>query len=74
MSLGPLPWLYMSELFPLQLRSRGMALASVSNWSFNFLVVFLFPVASRWLGIMGTMLVFAGFCAAGLVYAMIWAP
>jgi hypothetical protein len=29
MSLGPLPWLYMSELFPLQLHSHGMALASV---------------------------------------------
>jgi len=74
MSLGPLPWLYMSELFPLQLRSRGMALASVSNWSFNFLVVFLFPVATRWLGTMATMLVFAAFCAAGAVYAVIWAP
>jgi sugar porter (SP) family MFS transporter len=74
MSLGPLPWLYMSELFPLQLRSRGMALASVTNWSFNFIVVFLFPVATKQLGTMGTMLVFAAFCAAGVVYAWIWAP
>jgi MFS family permease len=71
MSLGPLPWLYMSETFPLRLRSRGMALASVTNWSFNFLVVFLFPVASKQLG---TMLVFAAFCAAGIVYAWVWAP
>ena len=74
MSLGPLPWLYMSELFPLQLRSRGMALASVTNWSFNFLVVFLFPIATKYVGTMGTMLVFAAFCGAGIVYAWIWAP
>jgi SP family galactose:H+ symporter-like MFS transporter len=74
MSLGPLPWLYMSETFPLRLRSRGMALASVTNWSFNFLVVFLFPVASKQLGTMPTMLVFAAFCAAGAVYAWVWAP
>jgi MFS transporter, SP family, galactose:H+ symporter len=74
MSLGPLPWLYMSELFPLQLRSRGMALASVTNWSFNFIVVFLFPVANRQLGTMVTMLVFAAFCTAGVVYAWFWAP
>jgi SP family galactose:H+ symporter-like MFS transporter len=74
MSLGPLPWLYMSELFPLQLRSRGMALASVTNWSFNFLVVFLFPVASKQLGTMATMVGFAVFCAAGVVYAWVWAP
>jgi SP family galactose:H+ symporter-like MFS transporter len=31
MSLGPLQWLYMSELFPLQLRNRGMALGSITN-------------------------------------------
>ena len=74
MSLGPLPWLYMSELFPLQLRSRGMALASVTNWSFNFVVVFLFPVATKQLGTMATMLVFAAFCTAGIVYAWFWAP
>jgi MFS transporter, SP family, galactose:H+ symporter len=74
MSLGPLPWLYMSELFPLQLRGRGMALASVTNWSFNFLVVFLFPVASKQLGTMATMLGFAAFCAAGVAYAWLCAP
>jgi SP family galactose:H+ symporter-like MFS transporter len=74
MSLGPLPWLYMSERFPLQLRSRGIALASVTNWSFNFVVVFLFPVASKQLGTMATMLVFAGFCVAEVVYAWFWAP
>lgn len=74
MGLGPLPWLYMSELFPLQLRSRGMALASVTNWSFNFLVVFLFPIATTHLGTMTTMALFAAFCSAGVVYAWFWAP
>lgn len=73
-SLGPLPWLYMSELFPLQLRSRGMALASVANWSCNFLVVFLFPVAATTLGMTETMLVFAACCAIGALYAWRRAP
>lgn len=73
-SLGPLPWLYMSELFPLQLRSRGMALASVANWLCNFLVVFLFPVATNTLGMQATMLVFALCCAIGTIYAWRRAP
>lgn len=73
-SLGPLPWLYMSELFPLHLRSRGMALASVANWLCNFLVVFLFPVATNALGMAGTMLVFLLCCAVGALYAWRYAP
>ena len=71
-SLGPLPWLYMSELFPIRLRSKGMALASVMNWSTNFMVVFLFPVVVHTFGMSITFSIFAGFCAFGFVYA-IWA-
>ena len=74
LSLGPLPWIYMSELFPLHLRSRGMALASVANWGCNFLVVFLFPITTAALGTLATMAMFAVFCGAGVVYAMAYAP
>lgn len=69
-SIGPLPWLYMSELFPVRLRSRGMALASVANWSSNFLVVFLFPVIVSAVGVSATFALFAIFCAIGLVFAL----
>nr|WP_158498597.1 sugar porter family MFS transporter [Martelella endophytica] len=73
-SLGPLPWLYMSELFPLRLRPRGMALASVANWFFNFVVALLFPVALGSIGIVGTFAIFTGFCVIGIVYAIAAAP
>ena len=73
-SLGPLPWLYMSELFPLAMRSRGMAMASVANWSCNFLVVFLFPVLVSAAGAAATFAVFCGFCVLGAVYAWLHAP
>ncbi len=73
-SLGPLPWLYMSELFPLALRSKGMAMASVANWSCNFAVVFLFPVMVHNLGASATFAIFGAFCAVGAVYAWRYAP
>jgi len=73
-SLGPLPWLYMSELFPVRLRSRGMALASVANWSSNFMVVFLFPVVVEFAGMPATFAMFAVSCAFGLAFAIRWAP
>ena len=73
-SLGPLPWLYMSELFPLALRGKGMAIASVSNWVCNFLVVFLFPTMSAALGEAMTFGLFALCSAFGLWYAYTFAP
>jgi sugar porter (SP) family MFS transporter len=73
-SLGPLPWLYMSELFPLALRGKGMAVASLSNWSCNFLVVFLFPALAAGLGEAMTFGLFALCCAFGLWFAWSFAP
>ncbi|MBO6891243.1 MAG: sugar porter family MFS transporter [Roseibium sp.] len=73
-SLGPLPWLYMSELFPLALRGKGMAVASLSNWICNFLVVFLFPALAASLGESMTFGMFALCCAFGLWYAWSFAP
>ena len=37
-SMGGVPYIMMSELFPLSVRSVGMATASCANWGFNFLV------------------------------------
>jgi sugar porter (SP) family MFS transporter len=73
-SLGPLPWLYMSELFPLALRGKGMAVASLSNWICNFLVVFLFPALAAGLGESMTFGLFALCCAFGLWFAWSFAP
>lgn len=73
-SLGPLPWLYMAELFPVRQRSRGMALASVANWSSNFAVVFLFPVVVELAGMAATFALFAVSCVVGLVFAIRRAP
>jgi sugar porter (SP) family MFS transporter len=73
-SLGPLPWLYMSELFPLALRSRGMAMASVANWSCNFIVVFAFPLVVAQFGAPATFSIFAACCALGAVFSWFYAP
>jgi MFS family permease len=41
-SLGPLGWLMISEVFPLKVRGLGMSIGSLSNWLFNALVAFTF--------------------------------
>jgi MFS transporter, SP family, galactose:H+ symporter len=41
-SLGPLGWLIISEVFPLKIRGVGMSIGSLSNWAFNAVVAFTF--------------------------------
>lgn len=41
-SLGPLGWLIISEVFPLKIRGVGTSIGSFSNWVFNSIVAFTF--------------------------------
>ncbi|KAG6814700.1 hypothetical protein H0H93_012558 [Arthromyces matolae] len=38
MGWGPLPWVYVSDIFPTRTRHFGLATASASQWLFNFVV------------------------------------
>lgn len=50
-SLGPLPYVLMSELFPLALRGAGMGIASATAWGVNVLVSLTFPVLIETFGV-----------------------
>ncbi|HXW61720.1 MAG TPA: sugar porter family MFS transporter [Candidatus Acidoferrales bacterium] len=41
-SLGPIFWLMIAEIYPLKLRSRAMGLATMANWGSNLLVALTF--------------------------------
>ncbi|KAL2789107.1 general substrate transporter [Aspergillus insuetus] len=43
-------WLYPAEIVPLKIRAPANALATSSNWIFNFMVVMITPVAFRNIG------------------------
>jgi sugar porter (SP) family MFS transporter len=40
---GPIIWSIVAELFPSKYRAKGMALATASNWLWNFLIGFFTP-------------------------------
>ncbi|GJD11362.1 Arabinose-proton symporter [Galdieria sulphuraria] len=40
---GPVPWVYNAEIFPLYIRSEGMAITTFTNYMFNFVVSFSWP-------------------------------
>lgn len=45
-SQGAVVWVYLSEIFPTQVRARGQALGSSSHWVMNALISCLFPVVA----------------------------
>ncbi|MBA4788156.1 MAG: sugar porter family MFS transporter [Rhizobiales bacterium] len=73
-SVGPLPWVMMSEIFPLKVRALGMSVASVANWGMNFLVVFSFPSLMHSIGLDGVFSVYALVCAIGIWFTWRYVP
>lgn len=71
--LGPVMWLMISELFPLRVRSKAMAISTMVNWIFNFLVSYFYLTMSKpgVFGRAGTMWFFGGFAVITLLFT-IW--
>lgn len=65
---GPIPWLLPAEVFPLRARSKGMALATCSNWLFNFAIGMSAPDAFAGIGGYYYVII-AGFCLTSVALA-----
>lgn len=64
MSLGPIGWIIVSEVFPLKIRGVAMSICTVSNFAFNFFVVGSFPILIHRIGGVYT---FWGFAVVSLL-------
>src|SRR5215212_6885523 len=53
-SLGPVFWLMISEIYPLNIRGSAMSVASLANWGSNFLVSLTFLLLISAFGQTGT--------------------
>ncbi|KAI1798726.1 putative MFS sugar transporter [Daldinia bambusicola] len=67
-SWGPVPWLYMSEIFPSRIREAGVAVGTATQWLFNFVFSQVTPHAINNIG-WRTFLMFCIFNWALVVYA-----
>jgi sugar porter (SP) family MFS transporter len=66
--LGPIFWLMISEIFPLNIRSAAMASCTVANWGFNFLVSFTFLQLVSTAGKGGAFFTYAALGIAAIVF------
>ncbi|CAM9551972.1 unnamed protein product [Discosporangium mesarthrocarpum] len=56
---GPVSWLLISEIFPLELRGKAISVAVLANFGWNLLVTFTFPTELEVLGSSATFGIFA---------------
>ncbi|HEY9714538.1 MAG TPA: sugar porter family MFS transporter [Chroococcales cyanobacterium] len=73
-SLGPVFWLVISEIYPLPLRGVGMSFATAISWLSNMCVSFSFPLLLADFGIGSTFAMFSGLCIASLLFTMFFVP
>jgi MFS family permease len=66
---GVVIWVFISEIFPQEFRSRGQSFGSFTHWAFCATLTFVFPwMAAAW----ATWTIFA-FFGMGLVAHLVWA-
>lgn len=72
--LGAVPWILLSELYPLTLRDRAVGLAVLTLWGTNLLVTGTFPMLAAELAASGTFLLFTILSAGGFVFIVCCVP
>jgi len=74
MTLAPVTWVVLSEVFPSRVRGTAMAVATASLWAACFVLTYTFPLLNVWLGTAGTFWVYAGVCMVGFAGVKKWLP
>lgn len=70
--IGPAFWTLVAEMFPNRIRGQAVALASFTQWVFNFLVILFFPYVLDAVGGSTTFLFLALMSLIQLVIAIFW--
>ena len=74
MSLAPVTWVVISEIFPNRIRGAAMSLAVAALWVGCFLLTYTFPLLNATLGPAGTFWLYAVICIVGGLYIFFKLP
>ena len=74
MSLAPVTWVLISEIFPNRIRGAAVSLAVSSLWIGCFLLTYTFPTLNKALGAAGVFWLYAGICAVIFIFVRKFIP
>ena len=68
MSLAPVTWVVISEIFPNRIRGAAMSVAVTALWIACFILTYTFPILNQSVGAANTFWIYAAICVAGLIF------
>lgn len=70
MTLAPITWVVLSEIFPNSIRGAAMAVATTALWIACFVLTYTFPILNKMLHASGTFWLYAFICLSGFFYIL----
>jgi len=67
LTLAPVVWVILSEIFPNRIRGAAMSIAAISLWVGNFSLTFSFPTVKENLGWANNFWMYAAICLVGFI-------
>ncbi len=74
MTLAPVTWVVLSEIFPVKIRAMAMAVSTFSLWTACFVLTYTFPLLNTGLGAYGTFWLYGIICFLGYLFLRIYLP
>lgn len=73
-SIGPVTWVFLSEIFPNRIRGLATSIAVMAMWIANFILALTFPIIKDALSMAATFWIYAGVCIAGALFIKFYVP
>jgi len=71
MSLAPVTWVLITEIFPNRMRASAVSISVAALWVASFLLTYTFPFLNQRIGTSGAFLLYAIICFAGAVFVLL---
>jgi len=70
MSLGPVTWVVLSEIFPNRIRGLALSIATFALWAACFVLTYTFPLLNKLLNASGTFWLYGAICVFGFWFIL----
>lgn len=74
MTLAPVVWVVISEIFPNRIRGMAMAVSTFALWAACFVLTYTFPLLNSSLGAYGTFWLYGLICIGGFLFIKKYLP
>jgi SP family xylose:H+ symportor-like MFS transporter len=73
-TLAPITWVLIAEIYPNRVRSRGISISISALWIASFLLTYTFPILNKLLGTGGVFLLYGIVCVGGGLFVALAVP